>query len=216
MHGGKSLSGPASPNWKHGGHSSWLKALPANLKEAALASIEQGARIEQDDSLALLDALMDETASQMDRGASDGLWRALGEHVAGARKLKKEAESLGAFAQRTQPGDAKDKAEEKAREALYAYEDAVDTIFTLVDEGAAYAGHRQELVRLVEQKRKHQETEIKRRTAAFSVMQASQVLALVQTVIETAIAHMPERSNKAAFVVEVRKLLPGLVEGADG
>lgn len=206
LHGGRNPVGPANGNYKHGRHSTWLKSLPRNLREAAEESLEQGAEIAQDNSIAALDGLIDETASLMDRGASEGLWKALGEHKDECLKLKAIAEKLMGRAKLSHDPDD----DAKAQAALYDYETALDSVFTLIEEGVAYAGHRQEMVRLLEQRRKHAETEIKRRTAAFSSMQASQVLALVQSMVELALSHIPERKQKAEFIRAAQSALPNL------
>ena len=206
MHGGKNLNpGPGHPAYKHGHRSTWLSALPRQLAESAQESIEQGAEIAQDNSIATIDALLAETASQMDRGASDGLWKALGQHARRVRKLKTEADSLRDL---LVGGNLTGKEAKEAREKVADYEIALESVFTLIDEGAAYAGHRGEVVKLLEQRRKHADTEIKRRTAAYASMQSSQVLQMFASMLELALGLIPDKAGKSKMIVEMKTRLP--------
>lgn len=72
MHGGTQPKGAASPNFKHGRHSS---QLPQALAERYRTAHDDPIMLEQRDEIALLDARLAALLSELDTGVSFELWQ---------------------------------------------------------------------------------------------------------------------------------------------
>ena len=74
LHGGASLSGAASPSFRHGRYS---RFLPARLLDRYVAAQTDPERLSLLAQLALLDARLSNVLSRVDSGETGGTWRAL-------------------------------------------------------------------------------------------------------------------------------------------
>src|SRR4051812_28697546 len=74
MHGGKSLSGPASPTFTTGRHS---KYLPARLLARYQEMTQDAELLALRDEIALIDARISDVLQRVERGESSRIWREL-------------------------------------------------------------------------------------------------------------------------------------------
>lgn len=74
MHGGKSLSGTAHPNWNHGRRSKYR--LPNRLQAAFEASVDDPELVSLRSELALMDAMINEVLRELD-GVERTTWPSL-------------------------------------------------------------------------------------------------------------------------------------------
>lgn len=97
MHGGKTLSGIASPTWVHGRTS---KYLPARMREAYQASMEDKELLALRHELSVTDARIADLYQRVDTGESGKLWLRSREVLQNLRKAlatqdpKKTTESI--------------------------------------------------------------------------------------------------------------------------
>lgn len=73
FHGGKSLRGPAHPNWKGGRYS---KFVPERMRERYEASLNDPETLHLLEQLALLDARLNDVLVRVDSGESSRAWKA--------------------------------------------------------------------------------------------------------------------------------------------
>src|SRR4051812_29176614 len=80
MHGGKSLSGPAHPNWKTGEHSS-RNYLPDRLRDLYDIARNDPELTSTKDATAVLESRGKEILLQLSSGESGAAWKAMRELV---------------------------------------------------------------------------------------------------------------------------------------
>ena len=136
-HGGSSPKGAASGTFKDGRHSKYAK-MPQHLREKYEAGLDDPELTHHRGQIALVDAALDEFFAEHEYGANPDTWKAV---RAEYRKMKVANNA----------GDA-----HKAREHFEA-------LGLLVEEGNSHAQGSLTLIRLLEARRKHAESETKRR-----------------------------------------------------
>jgi hypothetical protein len=75
VHGGTRKVGPAHPNYKHGRQSKLMSALPRNLQQLAEQSRTDPTRLEMNNELAILQAMLYKSVQQWDGGGD--IWRGI-------------------------------------------------------------------------------------------------------------------------------------------
>ena len=162
MHGGKSLSGIASPVLTTGKHS---KHLPTRL----IASYEER-RSDPDlvavsDELALTDARIGELLGRVDTGESGEIWKSIKATYAAGEKARLAYDATGDADQRQ------------------TFFEAWETIGVLIGEGIQDNAAWADVFSLVEQRRKLAETETKRREKLGQMITADRAMLLMGAVL---------------------------------
>lgn len=87
LHGGKSLAGPAHPNFKHGRASTVVRSLPDRLRRAFDASYEDGDILSMRTEIALSDARLAELVEKIDTRETGEAWASAQEGLRDLRYL---------------------------------------------------------------------------------------------------------------------------------
>lgn len=162
-HGGRSKKGIASATWKHGGYSKYNTHLPPRISKL-VEEIDTKGLTEHHEEIRLLTARL-----------MDVLGR-IGDNP--ARRWFDALDQFTRFKSANNDGDVK-----KAIEALSALEN------TLHD-GAKEQGAWEESYRLLEQLRRHKESENKRVAEAGMVMRLDQATSLVQFMLQSVVSNV--------------------------
>jgi hypothetical protein len=179
FHGGMSLAGPAAPNFKTGRYS---KYLPAKLLEQYHAAIADETLLELRHEIALVDVRIGEILGKVDTGESGHVWHDL-------------REALRAFVDALSRRDA-----QRMREPLQRMQD-------LVSRGAAEYSAWDDVVELLEQRRKLVESERKRLVEMQQMMTNEQAMVLLAVVVDTIRKHVTDRQALAAISADITRLV---------
>lgn len=177
-HGGKSLVGPASPQWKDGRRS---KYLPKRLLDDYLASLNNPDKLALDEEIALLDTRLVDLLRRIDAGESGQLWRAL----------------LTA----TRAYEAAQRAKDPAAMAA-----ALDTMVDRITSGHTDAAAWQEVRAVVQERRRLIESERKRLVEAQQVIAVDQALAMMAALVDAVRAHVRDDATLRAVASEFARL----------
>jgi hypothetical protein len=148
-HGGKTPVGPAAPNWKNGKYPKYM-TTPEKLREGYERALTDPELTHHRTSIALTDALIEELLESYDAGANPETWKAV---KAEYNKLRVANAS----------GDR-----HKAREHFEA-------LGLLINEGSSHAEQSTSILRALEARRRHADSETKMKLSesiAFSYEQA--------------------------------------------
>ncbi len=138
FHGGRAPKGGAHPNYKHGNRSKYRP--PANLSENFESFLRSSELAHHRNSVAIVDSMLQDLFDNYDSAASPALWRQL--RAAWNRaEISREA------------GDE--------QEWRLAHEE----VGLIIERGVAQAGRERQAVALLEQRRRHADSELKRETA---------------------------------------------------
>lgn len=172
-HGGKSLSGPLSPTYKHGAYSKITRALPEYLQERAEDAIaDYAGLVDISPALAAQWSTIEDLYNRLPTGEAGETWNALRTHAAAYA----EAQSV---LRGSATGKRADDAERTSGEALEA-------IFSLIAEGAQEWQQRREIGGELDRLTVMAGMESKRRGQAIDLQMAhvaAALLQLVQTVV---------------------------------
>jgi len=191
LHGGKSLGGIASPRFKHGRYSKYLPS--------ALAQRYESARQDPDllalrDDVALLDSRLSELVEKIDTGESGSLWQHLHEaheRLVRAKELK-EVESMA---------------------------EALTEIGELIKFGADDYANWEEIIKLLDQRRRLVESERKRLVEMQQMITVERAMVLVSAVVNAVARHIDDRKQLNAIATDIRGLVArqnGLDVGGHG
>lgn len=178
VHGGPSPKGMASGTWKTGQHSKYAK-MPKRLRQGYEEAIDDPELTHHRSSVALIDQLVDETLESYDAGANPERWEQV-------KKLVRRLDVANAS------GDYP-----KAREAF-------EELKLVVSEGYAHVEQSRSVTRLLEARRRHAESETKRRLSeaiTFSYETAVQYYMAIGTSARRWFGHDQERLS--GFIDEV-------------
>jgi hypothetical protein len=176
-HGGSSPKGAASGTFKTGKYSRYMP--PPNLYQNYLRSLDDPELTHHRDSLALTDALIADVLESYEDGATAGLWKRV-------RALYARTEAANRV------GNPR-----KARQFF-------DELGHTIEQGSRQAGRQQEIMRLLESRRRHAESETRRRSkeqVMFTYEQAYTFYTAVGAAARKHFGHDEERLR--AFVNEV-------------
>ena len=169
-HGGLSPKGAASGTWKNGSRSKYAK-MPQQLRARYEAGLQDPELTHHRGQIAMIDAALDDFFGEYESGASPELWKAVKAEVG---KLD-VANSAGDY--------------RKAREHF-------ETLKQLVAEGFGHSQQSLTLLRLLEARRRHADSETKRRLSesmTFSVEQAYQYYTSLGSAARRWFGHDQER-----------------------
>ena len=180
-HGGKSPLGPAAANWKNGHHSKYM-TTPAKLREGYERALSDPELTHHRTSIALTDSLIEEVLEDYEAGVSPEVWK----------KVRSEYRKLQVA------NDANNR--HKAREHFEA-------LGLLISEGSAHAQQSTSILRALESRRKHADSETKRKLSesiAFSYESAYTFYTAMGTAARKHFGHDQERLS--AFVNEISSI----------
>ena len=178
MHGGKTPTGPALPQYKHGRYS---QVLPARLAGRYQEAAQDTALLELRSEVALLDARLADLLMRVDTGESGALWRALAEW------------RLEALAAR------------KANDTVKTSE-AINAIFDLIARGHADYQAWREVGSVIEQRRKLVESERKRLIEMQQTLTAEKAMLLLGAVLGVIREHVQDRNTLHAISRGIEQL----------
>lgn len=188
-HGGKSLVGPALPQWKDGGRS---KYLPKRLLDDYQASLDNPNKLVLDEDIALIESRLADVLRRVDSGESGQVWREL-------RDARRELE----VARRIPDKDL--------RSAAIA--SAVSAMCDLIDRGTHDFAAWSEVTGLIERRRKLVESERKRLVEAQQLVHRDQAAALLGLLVDAVRRHVRDDATLRAITNEYARLT-GLGSGA--
>lgn len=179
MHGGKSLSGLASPSLKHGRYS---RVLPVRLAGRYHEAQQDTDLLALRDEIALLDARLQDVLSRVDTGESGRIWS----------DLKAAAGEL-AHAKRT---------DDKIGQAI-----ALNTILGLITTGHQDYAAWQDVRSLLEQRRRTVESERKRLVEMQQTITVEKAMLLLGAVAGVIKAHVKDPKQLAAISADLQGLV---------
>lgn len=178
-HGGKSLAGPAHPNWVDGGRS---HVLPKRLMADYQASLADSDKLVLNKEIALIDARMADLLRRVDSGESGQLWALL-------RQTWREYEAA-----------------RKANDTIGLVQ-AITTLGEIITRGHHDAMAWTEVTGLVERRRKLVESERKRLVEAQQVVAVEQAAALLGLMVDAVQRHVRDDAILGAIVDEYARLV---------
>jgi hypothetical protein len=178
MHGGKSLRGPAHPNFTTGRYST---VLPTRLLARYRAAEKDAELTSLRSELALVDAHLADLLTRVDTGESGARWQALIQAHRALNRYKRV-------------GDVS-----KMREALTELESHIDA-------GAADYQAWVEIQELIETRRKLAESETRRLVVLQQMISAEQLTVLLGVIIEVIAKHVTDRQVISAIAMELERL----------
>jgi hypothetical protein len=187
MHGGKAPRGHALPQTTHGRYS---KDLPTRLAARYEEAANDPDLLQLDSEIHLTDAMIRERLSTLDTGESGRLWKAL-----------KQEWTTFALARRS--GDTAGMTESLAQ------------IEALINRGVADWSARQEVLDMVERRRKLVDSEGKRRVQMQQMITPDRAMLLVSALADTVMRHVSDADIRAAIARDVERLITRPVPGDD-
>jgi len=179
LHGGKSVSGIASPNFKHGRYS---KVLPAGLAERYEAALDDQEILAMRDEIALLDTRLTDLVGGLTVGTSRELWKNL----------------------RTAYGELRSALAQQDPDAANI---AMLTLGSAITNGSKERETWDEVYTLLEQRRKLTESEAKRLIQMQQVITAEQAMILLARVQQAIVENVTDKRALAAIAAEFRELV---------
>jgi hypothetical protein len=178
MHGGKTLVGTASPNYRSGRYSTYVPTgLRARYEQAHTDPDLLSLRSE----LALVDARLGDLLSRVTTGESGQLWMDL-------RKAHR------AFTRARLAQDVHQMSVALAKQELI--------IESATQDHAAWA----EIAELIEQRRKLAESESKRLVALQYVLTHEQALLFMHRLVDIITQHVPDKKALSAIIVDLQQI----------
>lgn len=178
-HGGRSLKGPAHPNWIDGRDSD---ILPKRMLDDYQAARNDPDKLALDNELALLDARLRDVLRRVESGESGQLWRLLAEQ-ADEYELARAAKDGVLMAQ------------------------AVNAIIGLIRRGNADYAAWAEVMGITERRRKLAESERKRLVQQHQVVSTEAALALLGQLVTAVKEHVDDEDTIRAITDEYARLV---------
>lgn len=179
IHGGKSLSGIASPTLTQGGR--YSKVLPVRLKEEFERATGDGELLSIREDIALLDSRLSDVLASASNQESGELWQNLKD----ARR-----DYLGA--------SGKDKEEKQS--------DALSRILWLINEGYQEWQAWKDIRFMLQERRQLVESERKRLVDMQQMISAEQANVLILNIVQTVKKHVTDRDALQAISEDIRRL----------
>lgn len=196
VHGGLTPSGIASPNFKHGRYSKHMKHLPPVYQESYMEHLANPDLMSLRDDIALMDSRVDELFQDLSKlsGSAD-IWKAL-----------QKAWSNFLVANR-----------KKNHADMQRYLNELDSI---ISAGDVRAGIWSSIMVVKEQKRKIQESELKRLTMNNLMITNEQAISLFYRVLmeikEGVETHIQDKDIARAFLSQVSSRMMTMIQVEDG
>lgn len=187
IHGGKTPRGNLLPQTTTGRYS---RDLPTRLASRYAEAVSDPDLLQLDSEIHLTDALIRDRLATLDTGESGRLWRELNaawREFAAARKAGDAAGMTVALAQ----------------------------IEPLINRGVADWSARQEVLDMVERRRKLVDSEGKRRVQMQQMITPDRAMLLVSALADTVMRHVSDADIRAAIARDVERLITRPVPGDD-
>lgn len=178
IHGGKSLSGIAHPGFKHGRYS---QDVPTRLRENYERARQDVNLLALQDDIAVLEAHLGDLMQRLDSGDSGAHW---------PRLLEVWADFRSAQDRRDAP----------------AMRDAVVRIEALLHDGAAEAEAWEQIVSVMDARRKLITAERKRIMDAQQMLSSEQAFAMIAALMDSVRRHVHDRVTLAAIASDVARI----------
>jgi hypothetical protein len=193
LHGGKSLAGPAHPNWKSGMYST---VLPAGLAAHYAAARANPALVGLTEQIALVDAKVFELFERLAQGESPDAWREV-QALATAQQAAIEAFNA---ARRVANGI-------EMAAALARLGDATAQLVTLSTRGVSEARTWNVVTSQLYLRKKLVDSEVKRQRMAHDTLTKDRALALLGYIAASIGRHVRDPKAKQAVVDDLRRML---------
>jgi hypothetical protein len=184
IHGGKSLSGIASPSLVHGRYS---KHLPTRILASFSESVADPDILVQVPGIALLDARLNDVLESASNGESGELWKRLKE---GLRVYDKHAQSL-------------------AKDAEFQKAEALANLRWLINEGYAEWQTWMEIRHVLDDRRKLVDSEMKRVVSAQQMITATDAYVMMGMVADVINRYVTDRPTLTSISAELVALAVG-------
>lgn len=194
MHGGATPRGPASPHWRTGRYTT---ALPGRYRKAFSRAIYSPDLLGMRGQIALLDARVDELLGMLTRSESGALWSRLAD--ARLEALSARAEAVAA----TKAGDAAKAAQAQARANA-----ALARVFDLIERGGRDREVWSDLVDTLEQQRKMQTSEVRRRESERAYVAVDTFLGTMGEIVKILREEIPDKRVLQIVSQRVSAMLP--------
>lgn len=178
MHGGKSLEGPALPQYKTGRHS---HVLPKDLRERYEAGLTAEQLLNLAHEISLIDQMIYDAMARSNMGASEENWLRL---IA----LQEEID------------------EHMANRAIPEAMACRDQMRSIIREEKTALAMRFRVDNLVDKRRKLVDSETRRLTNMREIMTADQALVLIDQVLSLVTEHVTDRAALSAIATGIRAL----------
>lgn len=179
LHGGKTPSGIASPQYKTGRYS---KVMPTRLRPRYEEAQQDGALLELREDVALIDARLGDLLSRVDTGESGALW---------GRLLTAKAELMDA----RRSGDT------------ITITTALNTILELISKGHADYQAWREVGMVLDQRRKLVESERRRLVEMQQTLTVEKAMLLIGAIGGIIKAHVDDRAILAKISTDISALV---------
>ncbi len=198
FHGGRSLSGIAHPNFKHGMYST---VLPTNLGKLYEITRQNPALVALTEQIALVDARVFELFEQLSSGDGPMAW---------ARALKAATACEQAMqAVRVAVADRTPARGQRMADALKQLDGAVTENVAVTRKGATDAETWPLITEQIYLRKKLVDSEVRRRKDAHEMVTRERVLALLGSIAASVARHVPDPKAKQAVVEDMRRLVSG-------
>jgi hypothetical protein len=175
FHGGRAPKGGAHPGFKHGRRSSYM---PAGLFEHFNNFINDPKIAYHRKSIAQIDAMVEEAWDDYEEGGTPHLWRKL---KTAWRKVEKA----------------------RARRDAVGLREALDEVGRLIGRGAEQTQRMDRIVMLLDQRRKHANSELKRRQAEERTFTHEEAAAYYTALGESVRKHVGDRKTRRAILNDI-------------
>jgi hypothetical protein len=179
LHGGRAPKGGAHPGFKHGRRSSYM---PAGLFEHFNNFVNDPKIAHHRSSIAQIDALVEEAWDDYEVGGSPELWRKL-------KTAWREVEKARA-----------------GRDAVGLWQ-TLDEVGRLIGQGGEQTQRMDRIVKLLDQRRKHANSELKRRQAEERTFTHEEAAAFYKGLGEAVRKHVGDRKIRRAILNDIAAIV---------
>lgn len=183
-HGGKTPRGIASPHFKNGRRSKYLSALPAKLKDGYVEALKRKDLLTNGNEIALLDARLAQVLELASFGEAETVWA-----------------SVKALAAKFQEAMV-DKEPDRAMTYL-------PELIQLIEKGGEDWLVWNEVVKLVEQRRKLVESESKRLLQSQETLTSGEAFLLFNALVSVVQEHITDRETRAKLQMGFSRIVAG-------
>lgn len=194
IHGGKSLVGIASPHFRTGRRS---RNLPTRMMPDYEQAYQDSELLQLRHEIAITDARREDLLARVDSGEAGELWRSLRQTYAVAENARAQMNVL-------QSGVDFLKAKQ-------TFEEAYETIGVLISEGVQDYQAWDEVNRIIEQRRRLSETEVKTLDKLQQFVTAERANLFVTTLLNAVRSRVTDPGILAGIAADVRSITAGEV-----
>lgn len=180
-HGGRTPRGAASVHFKHGRDVRMLKALPARMQRAYEDAIADPQLLDLNKSVALIDARLIDLLSRVDTGESGALWKDVGRAYRDLRQAINAQDDPGMF-------------------KAFAQLDG------LINKGQTDHDAWDEVQRLLDQRRKHVESQQRILASSEKSIPAIDVVTMMGAILDIAQKAIRNEDDRKRFVAGLQSI----------